>query len=116
MFSKLGASELCSRVALPSPPTPLPSWERGARGPFPLLPRWEKGLGDEGSPELLHYWDTPFKFKYEATYEIFHEIFYEVSGFYYYLVQCIELRKWESEGSKPRGNGIKCTTTKLGAV
>jgi glycosyltransferase involved in cell wall biosynthesis len=50
-------SQLCSKGSLPSPPTPLPIWERGARDPVPLLPNWEKGLGDEGSPES-HNWDT----------------------------------------------------------
>ncbi len=44
-----------SKIALKGPhPNPLPPWERGQETsvytPAPLLPFWEKGLGDEGSP------------------------------------------------------------------
>jgi hypothetical protein len=35
----------------PSPPTPLPSLGEGSKSPVPLLPSWEKGLGDEGRPK-----------------------------------------------------------------
>jgi hypothetical protein len=45
-------SWLTDKTLRPSPPTPLPERERGARTPkfalVPLLPLWEKGLGDEG--------------------------------------------------------------------
>jgi len=37
-------------VGLPSPPAPLPNWEREARSPVPLLPAWEKGLGEGFAP------------------------------------------------------------------
>jgi len=36
---------------LPSPSIPLPKEERDFN-PAPLLPFWEKGLGDEGKPSL----------------------------------------------------------------
>jgi hypothetical protein len=43
---------LSDKTLRPSSPTPLPERERGARSLkatlVPLLPLWEKGLGDEG--------------------------------------------------------------------
>jgi len=43
-----GAVPLGSMSPLsPSPEIPLPKWERDFN-PAPLLPLWEKGLGDEG--------------------------------------------------------------------
>jgi apolipoprotein N-acyltransferase len=48
-----------SKIALKDPhPSPLPRRERGQEtslyAPAPLLPSWEKGLGDEGSPRFPH--------------------------------------------------------------
>jgi hypothetical protein len=43
---------LTDKTHKPSPQTPLPTWERGFESTYsfltPLLPLWEKGLGDEG--------------------------------------------------------------------